>query len=225
VHAATLHKPHVATHARQAVVDTNVTGTLNLLEEAVSAGAGCFVFMSTTSSFGAAFTLSPGDPAAWVTKEVVPVPKNIYGVTKVAAENLCALAHRNQGLPCIVLGTSRFFPEEDDRAEIRQGHDDGNAKLNESLYRRVEIEDVVSAHLLALERRPAIGFGRYIISATTPFASADMAELRRDAPRVVGRLFRGYEDAYARLGWRMFPTMHGRGRISAGGRGTTSGRC
>src|SRR5687767_1549565 len=30
-HAATLHKPHVATHARQDFIDTNITGTLNLL--------------------------------------------------------------------------------------------------------------------------------------------------------------------------------------------------
>jgi len=32
LHTATLHKPHVATHSRQVFVDTNVTGTLNLLE-------------------------------------------------------------------------------------------------------------------------------------------------------------------------------------------------
>ncbi len=37
-HAATLHKPHVATHSRQDFVDTNIIGTLNLLEEAVTAG-------------------------------------------------------------------------------------------------------------------------------------------------------------------------------------------
>src|SRR5262245_41319090 len=54
VHTATLHKPHVATHARQDFVDTNVTGTLRLLEEAVSAGATAFVFTSTTSTFGEA---------------------------------------------------------------------------------------------------------------------------------------------------------------------------
>jgi nucleoside-diphosphate-sugar epimerase len=35
IHTATLHKPHVATHSRQAFVDTNITGTLHLLEEAV----------------------------------------------------------------------------------------------------------------------------------------------------------------------------------------------
>src|SRR5512145_2015970 len=34
LHAATLHKPHVSTHSRQSFVDTNITGTLNLLEEA-----------------------------------------------------------------------------------------------------------------------------------------------------------------------------------------------
>src|SRR5271154_5141748 len=41
-HAATLHKPHVATHSRQEFIDTNITGTLNLLEEAVSASVRSF---------------------------------------------------------------------------------------------------------------------------------------------------------------------------------------
>src|SRR5215469_12273471 len=36
VHAATLHKPHVATHNWQDFIETNVTGTLQLLEAAVA---------------------------------------------------------------------------------------------------------------------------------------------------------------------------------------------
>src|SRR5215472_8696316 len=36
VHAATLHKPHVATHGWREFIETNVTGTLNLLEAAVA---------------------------------------------------------------------------------------------------------------------------------------------------------------------------------------------
>src|SRR3984893_1185528 len=83
LHTATLHKPHVATHTRQDFVDTNVTGTLNLLEEAVTAGVESFVYTSTTSAFGDALVPPIGAPAAWVTEEVTPVPKNIYGVTKV----------------------------------------------------------------------------------------------------------------------------------------------
>src|SRR6185503_19261638 len=163
VHAATLHKPHVGTHARQDFVDTNVTGTLNLLEEAVATGVGRFVFTSSTTTFGRALTPPAGAPAAWITEDVVPVPKNIYGATKVAAEDLCALVQRDHGLPCIVLRTSRFFPEGDDDEHAAAAYHADNLKVSEFLYRRVDIEDVVSAHLLAIERARAIGFARYII--------------------------------------------------------------
>jgi UDP-glucose 4-epimerase len=205
IHTATLHKPHIATHSRQSFVDTNITGTLNLLEEAVSAGVASFIFTSTTSAFGDALTPPAEAPAAWVTEDVAPVPRNIYGVTKIAAEDLCELFHRNHGLACLILRTSRFFPEEDDRKEMREGYADGNLKANEFLHRRVDIEDVVSAHLLALEKTRSIGFGRYIVSATTPFTRDDLPELRSNAPRVLKRRFPDYEAEYACRGWKMFP--------------------
>jgi UDP-glucose 4-epimerase len=206
-HAATLHKPHVATHRRQGFVDTNITGTLNLLEEAAAARVGSFVFTSTTSVFGDALVPPPGAPAAWVTEDVSPVPRNIYGVTKAAAEDLCRLFHRNHGLACIVLRTSRFFPEEDDNKVTRDTYADDNAKANEFLFRRVDLEDAVSAHLLAGQRAPAVGFRRYIISATTPFLREDLPELRTDAPAVVRRRVPGYQAEYERRGWRMFPCI------------------
>ena len=207
IHTATLHKPHVATHSRQDFVDTNITGTLNLLEEAVRAGVDGFLFTSTTSTFGDALQPPETEPAAWITESVVPVPKNIYGVTKVAAEDLCQLAHRNQRLPCLILRTSRFFPEADDNPAARDAYSDANLKANEFLNRRLDIEDTVDAHLCALERVQAIGFGRYIISATTPFTRDDVAELRRDAPAVVDRRVPGWRAIYDRLGWRMAPSI------------------
>jgi UDP-glucose 4-epimerase len=204
LHTATLHKPHVVTHSRQSFVDTNVTGTLNLLEEASVAGVGSFVFTSTTSAFGRALTPPPQSPAAWVTEDLTPVPRNIYGVTKTAAEDLCELFHRNFTLPCIILRTSRFFPEEDDREETRKSYDDANVKVNEFLYRRVDLEDVVSAHLLAIEKAPSIGFGRYIVSATTPFTPEDLIDLRANAPLALKRKVPEYETEYDRRGWKMF---------------------
>jgi nucleoside-diphosphate-sugar epimerase len=206
-HAATLHKPHVATHSRQAFVDANITGSLNLLEEAVTAGVEAFVYTSTTSVFGDALIPPAGAPAAWVTEEVRSLPKNIYGVTKAAAEDLCQLFQRNQGLACTVLRTSRFFPEEDDNEAARQAYADDNMKANEFLHRRVDIEDVVSAHLLAAERAPARGFRRYIIGATTPFARDDLADLRADAAKVAQRRVPGYAAEYARRGWKMLPSI------------------
>jgi len=206
-HAATLHKPHVATHTRQAFIDTNITGTLNLLEAAAANGVRSFVYTSTTSVFGDALAPPAANPAAWVTEEVVPIPKNIYGATKAAAEDLCQLFHRNNGLACIVLRTSRFFPEPDDDKSARGAFADDILKVNEFLYRRVDIEDVVSAHALAAERAPALGFRKYIISATTPFVASDAAGLRADAPAVVRRLVPEYEAVYAKSGWNMLASI------------------
>jgi UDP-glucose 4-epimerase len=207
LHAATLHKPHVESHGKQSFVDANVTGTLTLLEEAVAAGVRAFVFTSSTSAFGRALTPAPGQPAAWITEEVVPRPRNIYGVTKTAAEDLCELVHAEHGLPVIVLRTSRFFPEGDDNDDVRSAYPDANVKANEYLYRRVDVADAVDAHLLAIERAAAIGFGKYVISATTPFTRADLAGLSDDAPAVVRRLFPDYAAEYARRGWQMFPSI------------------
>jgi UDP-glucose 4-epimerase len=206
-HAATLHKPHVVTHSPQQFVDTNITGTLNLLQEAVAAGVQQFIFTSTTSVFGDALIPPPELPAAWITEAVTPVPKNIYGVTKAAAENLCQLYYRNFKLPCLILRTSRFFPEEDDHRDMRTAFADDNLKANEFLFRRVELEDAVSAHLQAAERARTIGFGIYIISATSPFRPGDLALLRTNTPAVVEQYIPDYKAVYDSRGWKMHPSI------------------
>ncbi len=203
LHAATLHKPHVGSHARRDFVDANITATVNLLEEAVAAGTGAFVFTSTTSAFGRALAPPPGAPAAWITEDVTPVPRNVYGVTKTAAEDLCELVHRDHGLPVVILRTSRFFPEADDRDDVRAAFDDANLKVNELLNRRVDLEDVVGAHRCALARAAEVGFGRFIVSATTPFTRADLPQLRDDAAGVVRRLFPGVDAVFGPRGWRL----------------------
>lgn len=202
-HTATLHKPHVATHAKRAFVDTNITGTLTLLEAAVKAGVRAFVFTSTTSVFGDAMRPGPGEPAVWVTEDVLPAPRNIYSTTKVAAESLCSLMHREHGLPCIILRTSRFFPEADDNAASREAFDDANLKVNEYLFRRVDVEDVVSAHLIAAERAGEVGFGTCVVSATSPFVPDDLPGLRHDVSRIVERHVPGTMDLYRELGWSL----------------------
>jgi nucleoside-diphosphate-sugar epimerase len=207
IHTATLHKPHLTSHTAQAFVDTNITGTLTLLSEAAAAGVAAFVFTSTTSAFGDALSPSPGAPAVWVTEDLRSVPKNMYGVTKVAAEDLCELFHRRHGLACVVLRTSRFFPDADDDPGVRAAFDDTNAKANEYLYRRVDLGDAVDAHLRAMEHAPRIGFGRYIVSATSPFQCDDLAGLRVSAAAIARRRVPDYEEEYARRGWTMPPTI------------------
>ena len=207
LHAVTLHKPQVATHSRQDFVDTNVTGTLTLLEAAAENKVGAFIYTSTTSTFGDAMRPAPGEPAVWVTESLPPETRNIYGVTKLTAENLCEMFNRNLGLQTMVLRTSRFFPEDDDDRGQRQRYQTDNLKVNELLFRRAEIEDMVSAHILATERISHIGFHRFIISATPPF-TRDMAPgLGVDLPGVLKTLYPRYESVYAERGWEMLPMI------------------
>jgi UDP-glucose 4-epimerase len=115
-------------------------------------------------------------------------PRNIYGVTKLAAEHLCRLHHELHGLPMVVLRTARFFPEADDMAHtIAQS--DANTKANELLFRRLTVEDAAAAHLAALDRAPALGFDTFIVSAPTPFTPDDCEALIADAPAVVAGYF------------------------------------
>ncbi|MBR0737256.1 NAD(P)-dependent oxidoreductase [Bradyrhizobium liaoningense] len=207
IHTATLHKPHVATHTKRDFVDTNVTGTLNLLEAAAAAGVKSFVFTSTTSAFGAQLRPEAGQAAVWVTEDLPPVPKNIYGTTKLMAETLCELFFRERGLPVLVLRTSRFFPEDDDDPAMRSAYTLDNAQANELLYRRLDIADAVSAHLLAAERAPGIGFARYIVSATSPFEQRHLAGLARDAAGVVHELYPDCARLYAARTWQLFPAI------------------
>jgi nucleoside-diphosphate-sugar epimerase len=110
-------------------------------------------------------------------------------------------------LSCLILRTSRFFPDPDDRKESREKYAEANLKINEFLYRRADIADVVDVHLLALQKVPTIGFGRYIVSATTPFTRDDLQELRTSTAAVVSRHVPRYKDVYGRHGWSMFPDI------------------
>ena len=207
IHAGALHKPDIARYPEQKFVDVNVTGTLNLLRAAAAAGNDRFLFTSTTSLMISA-ALHAGrkggmDRAAWLTEDFAPLePRNIYGVTKLAAEHLCRLFHRDHGLPILVLRTARFFPEEDDMAHAIDASGP-NTKANEFLNRRLTVEDAAEAHVAALAAAPRLGFGSFILSAPPPFVPEDCEELIRDAPAVIARYFPEAAKLYARRGWRL----------------------
>lgn len=209
IHAGALHKPDVVRYRAQAFVDVNVTGTLNLLEAARAAGHDRFVFTSTTSlMISQAIRDEHADEAIWLDEASGPLePRNIYGATKLAAEQLCRLVWLESGLACVVLRTSRFFPEEDDTHRALAGE---NMKANELLHRRLTVEDAARAHLAALDRAPEIGFGTFIVSAPTPFSRGDCTELKQDAAAVILRYFPDAGQLYADKGWELPGTI---GRI------------
>lgn len=201
IHGGALHKPDIVRYPRQAFVDVNVTGTLNLIEAAVVAGNDRFLFTSTTSLMIRSDVRAGAgaEGAWWMDEDFGPIePRNIYGITKLAAEQAVKLVHREHGINVAILRTGRFFPEDDDTHDVPSGP---NLKANELLNRRLTVEDAAAAHLAALEAAPQIGCDTFILSAPPPFARADAAELARDARAVIARYHPDAADLYAAKGW------------------------
>lgn len=105
--------------------------------------------------------------------------------------------------------TSRFFPEQDDVESRREGWEDANLKVNELCYRRVDLADVVSAHVCAMEKasvsvEEGVRWGKYIISAPPPFASNPdtLTLLDQNAGEALRGVVPGYEHVYGKLGWK-----------------------
>ncbi len=213
IHAGALHKPDIARHSPQAFIDTNVTGTLNLLDAAAAVQAP-FVFTSTTSlMISQALRDELYDRTVWLDEDYGPLaPRNIYGVTKLAAEGLCRQCHLTRGLNVVVLRTARFFPEEDDTTRTLSGP---NLKTNELLNRRASVQDMARAHLAALDKAADVGFGLYIVSAPTPFSKTDRVMLHRDAQKVIAGYLPDARRVYAQKGWSLPKTI---GRVYDGSR-------
>lgn len=214
IHAGALHKPDIARFPARTFVDVNITGTLNLLEEAAAIPGCRLIFTSTTSlMISHAIREEQSDQAVWLDESAGPLePRNIYGVTKLAAEGLCRRHHLEFGLKAIVLRTSRFFPEEDDTLKELSGE---NLKVLEYLYRRASVADMARAHILAMERAHEVGFGLYIVSAPTPFTPADLSALKQDAAGVIRRLYPKVDARFATRNWKLPRSI---GRVYDGSR-------
>jgi len=199
IHTASLHARHLTGAMKEAFIATNIAGTQGLLTAAAASGIRRFVYTSTTSIYGDA--LVPADRAVWVTGALAPQPRDIYDVTKLAAEGLCQLFQRETTISTICLRVGRFLPE---APELQARH---------RLYRGLDPRDAAEAHRLAATVA-GIDFGLYNIAAQSPFAEADTPALLRDAAAVIRRYHPRAEAAFVRHGW-MLPTRIDRVYVTA----------
>lgn len=202
IHSGALHKPDIVRYSKSAFTGTNVTGTLNLLEAAVRAGHDRFLFTSTTSLMVSDRVRSANAEAAFWMDEAFHdgPPRNIYGVTKAAAENICRLFSAEQGIDIAILRTGRFFPEDDDTHHDLPGE---NLKANEFLNRRLTARDAARAHLAALTGIAGKGCETFVLSAPPPFERHEAAELMHDARAAILRHYPDAAELYARRGWSL----------------------
>jgi len=168
-------------------VEHNVLATQRLLEAARDVPLGRFVFASSSSVYGNA-------SAYPTTEDDLPAPHNPYGVTKLAAEQLCCLYARNWGLPTVSL---RYFtvygprqrPDMAVQRLVEAAVDDrsfpvfGNGtQVRDFTY----VDDVVEANLLAAFADVPVGSVVNIAGA----ASASLLEVVSIVEELAGRRVR-----------------------------------
>lgn len=166
IHTASLHAPHVGEFTRKDFIDTNIIGTLNLLEASVDNQVKKFIYTSTTSLYGE--SMESEDQAVWVTEELPTIPRDIYDITKIAAEGLCRDFFEKNGLQTTVLRVSRFWNE--------PLHD----RIFYRMYRGLDVRDVAYANQLAIEKQ-FDKFDVFNISSQSIFTKDDLVDLRQNA--------------------------------------------
>lgn len=193
VHTAALHGRHTDLGLpRHEFVATNIGGTLNLLDASKSFGIRRFLYTSTTSIYGQAM-VHPTQ-AVWVDEELRPEPRDIYDITKQAAEALCRDFTEKEGLLTTVLRVGRFLPEPP------------NVEANHRLYRGLDARDGALGHWLALQHDLA-SFEVFNITGGSPFQREDLARLKQDASSVIHERMPTLAAAYSRLGWTLPATI------------------
>jgi UDP-glucuronate 4-epimerase len=169
----------------QLYIDVNLTGTLNLLDEAVAAGVKRVVFSSSSSVYGN----NPKVPFA----EHDPLESIIspYAVTKLAGENFCRIYAQLHGLSLTAL---RFFtvygPRQRPDLAISKFVRHVSAGLPIDLYGDgstsrdyTYVGDIVAGVLAALDRLQP-GFRIYNLGGEHPVTLADLVA---SVERVVGK--------------------------------------
>jgi len=81
--------------------DTNITGTLNLLEACKQWGIQKFIFSSSSSIYGDAYLRTTG-----YSEDQTPRPASPYALSKVQGEELCIFYEKLYGIKSVVL---RYF--------------------------------------------------------------------------------------------------------------------
>lgn len=189
INTAALHGKHYdLNYSREEFIDTNIYGTLKLLNACVQQGVKQFLYISTTSIYGAAM-VSPNE-AVWVDELLIEQPRDIYDITKQAAEQLCKDFFYKEGLQTSVYRVGRFLPEE------------LNLQANHRLYRGLDERDGAEALHLALQYHFK-EFEIFNIASSSPFSKEDLKVLKHYPAEAILKLYPEALKVYQEKGWRL----------------------
>lgn len=189
IHTAAIHGKHYElNYPRQAFIDVNIYGTLNLLNACIANKVPRLLYTSTTSIYGDAMV--DAEKAVWVDEELPIKPRDIYDITKQTAEQLCRDFFYAEGLQASVYRVGRFLPEDD------------NLKLNHRLYRGLDERDGAEGLRLALEYNFS-DFEVFNLTSSSPFGKDDLFPLKHDPAAVIRKYYPQAEAIYQSKEWEL----------------------
>ncbi len=187
IHMAAIHGKHYELgYPREPFIDTNIYGTLHLLNACVANSINKFLYISTTSIYGNAMVSNK--QAVWVTEQLQEQPRDIYDITKQTAEQLCKDFFYKEGLQTSVYRVGRFLPEDD------------NLKANHRLYRGLDERDGAEALRIALEHTFS-NFEIFNITSGSPFNEDELVLLKHSPVEVIKTHHPNIEQIYKAKNW------------------------
>jgi UDP-glucose 4-epimerase len=178
--------------------EINLTGTFNVWEAAAEAGVRGLVFSSTMSVYKPHDQPLRADAVTVMGEDMPARPRDIYGYTKAAGEELCRLYGHSHGIPSIALRYGMFSPEPFFPYGIRL------------LYGGVDASDVARAVMASLD---ALSSGKvqwdvFNVESLVPFSEEDHPQLLRDPLSVVDRYYPGSMDLLRARGVEQLAPIH-----------------
>ncbi len=187
VHAAALHGIHLAHWPARDFFSINVDGAFNVFEAAAGASIDRVVLASTMGVYGRSLE-APSDAWAWVHEGLPTLPTDVYGASKVLAEELGRYNGRIGRMRVVALRFGMYVPASFEHYGFRL------------LFGGVDERDVAHSVLVALDHDPDGGFDAFDIMADTPFVQADARAMHDDPVAVLERHWPGCTEVFERRG-------------------------
>jgi len=178
MHVAAIHGPNWRKLGDHKMFEVNVMGTQNVVHAAVDAGVERVVFTSSISATGH----GQGLPAPWlpIDEEIPRGPADLYGQSKALGEEICHYATTRHGLSTIMLRPAYICDESCAFPDTWR-----------LLTHMVDVRDVASAHVAALECDPGVRHGAFLVTADSPLAYVEPLQFFADRRGCLEDLFPG----------------------------------
>ena len=183
-----------------AFCDTNVKGTMMLLEAAAATGVQRFVYASTTWATGHGVE----EGSLPVDEESPARPVEVYGLTKLMGELAAEFYGRTTPMTTVVARVARYhrYPDLGPNGEIEWRKADYAAlayemlKAGQGLYNPTDLCTAMKACLEA----EVDGCARYVFANELPYTAEDAAQVAEAPPPVLERAYPGAAEFLAEMG-------------------------